>query len=293
MKMSSRCLFILIWMIIGHTCLANADTIPTFAEPPAGYNAVNNNIPHGKLTIVQYKSASLGKLREMSVYTPPGYTADKKYPVLYLLHGIGADYRQWTEWCQADNVADNLIAAGKIQPLIIVFPNCDAKLTVTDTAAASRSGRADGFEGYRKLFERDLLEDIIPYIDAHYATMNDREHRAIAGLSMGGGQSLNIGLHHLETFAYVGGFSSAPNTNKFGGMYNDTEFIPDIKAAKEKLKLLWIGCGNKDGLFGISEKAHQYLEETGVSHIWNVDTNGHDNKEWDRNLYLFSQYIFK
>ncbi|HEY8919323.1 MAG TPA: alpha/beta hydrolase-fold protein, partial [Chitinophaga sp.] len=201
--------------------------------------------------------------------------------------------RQWTEWCQADNVVDNLIADGKIQPVVMVFPNCDTKLTVTDTSSAGRSGRADNFEGYGKPFEEDLLKDIIPYIDSHYSTISDAEHRALAGLSMGGGQSLNIGLHHLETFAYVGGFSSAPNTNKFGNMYTDVQFIPDLKVAREKLKLLWIGCGNKDGLWRISENAHQYLKEINFPHVWNVDTNGHDNKEWDRNLYLFSQYIFK
>lgn len=299
--MSNRYLFIsIVFFIASHICLVQtgkaalkADTIPTFPDPPAGFNVQRNDVPHGKLAAVQYNSKTLGKLREMNVYTPPGYSPDKKYPVLYLLHGLGQDYGQWTEWCQADNVVDNLIADGKIQPLIMVFPNCDSRLTVTDTSLANRSGRADNFEGYRKPFEEDLLKDIIPYIDSHYSTISDGEHRALAGLSMGGGQSLNIGLHHLETFAYIGGFSSAPNTNQFGGMYTDVQFVPDIKAAREKLKLLWIGCGNKDGLFRISEKAHQYLSETGIPHIWNVDTNGHDNTEWDRNLYLFSQQIFK
>lgn len=300
-KMSNRYLFIsIVFIIANHICQAQtdkasfkADTIPSFPDPPAGFNVQRNNVPHGKLAVVRYDSKTLGKLREMNVYTPPGYSSDKKYPVLYLLHGLGADYRQWTEWCQADNIVDNLIADGKIQPVIVVFPNCDARLTVADTTTANRSGRADGFEGYRKPFEEDLLKDIIPYIDSHYSTIKDRKYRALAGLSMGGGQSLNIGLHHLETFACIGGFSSAPNTNRFGGMYTDVQFVPDIKAARKKLKLLWIGCGTKDGLFRISEKAHQYLAEIGLPHVWNVDANGHDNNEWDRNLYLFSQHIFK
>lgn len=299
--MTTRYLFIsIVFMMASHICLAQTakvsskvDSVPTFPDPPAGFNAQHDKVPHGKLTVVQYNSKTLGKLREMNVYTPPGYSADKRYPVLYLLHGLGEDYRQWTEWCQADNIVDNLVAAGKIHPLIMVFPNGDTRLTVTDTARASRSGRADGFEGYGKPFEEDLLKDIIPYIDAHYSTLSDAKHRALAGLSMGGGQSLNIGLHHLETFAYVGGFSSAPNTHQFGNMYTDVQFVPDINAAREKLKLLWLGCGTKDGLFRISEKAHQYLNEIGMPHIWNVDTNGHDNAEWDRNLYLFSQHIFK
>ncbi|HVI48071.1 MAG TPA: alpha/beta hydrolase-fold protein [Chitinophaga sp.] len=290
----------LVFIIANHICLAQTDsvflkvdTVPVFSDPPAGFDVQRNNIPKGKLTVVQYSSKTLEKLRQMSVYTPPGYSLHTKYPVLYLLHGIGADFRQWTEWCQADNIIDNLIAEGKIQPVIVVFPNCDSRLTVTDTSKANRSGRENGFAGYGKPFEEDLLKDIIPYIDSHYSTHSDREHRAIAGLSMGGGQSLNIGLHNLETFAYIGGFSSAPNTNKFGGMYTNVELVPDINAAREKLKLLWIACGNKDGLLWISQKVHQFLTEKGIPHIWNVDNHAHDNIEWDNNLYWFSQHIFK
>jgi enterochelin esterase-like enzyme len=269
------------------------DDKPAFPDPPAGFNIQRSDVPHGTLTYVQYDSKSVGKKRVMRVYTPPAYSDKKKYPVLYLLHGLGADNGQWTEWCQADNVIDNLIADGKIQPMIMVFPNCDAKLTVTDTLKANLSGRQDGFEGYGKLFEDDLLKDIIPYVDSHYSVYSDADHRAIAGLSMGGGQALNIGLSNIETFAFVGGFSSAPNTNKVGGMYSDVELVPDVKTAKEKLKLLWIGCGNKDGLIRVSQGAHQYFKEKGIDHIWHVDGNAHDNTEWDNNLYLFSQHLFK
>jgi enterochelin esterase-like enzyme len=284
-------------MIGSHIALAQKDSTslkedkPAFPDPPVGFNVPRNNAPHGKLTDVQYDSKTLGTRRQMGVYTPPGYSADKKYPVLYLLHGLGEAYGQWIYWCRANDVIDNLIADGKIKPMIVVFPNGDSKLTFGDTSKANRSGRADGFEGYRKPFEDDLLKDIIPYIDSHYSTLADSEHRAIAGLSMGGGQSLNIGLYNLNTFAYVGGFSSAPNTNTVGGMYKD-EFVPDMKAAKEKMKLLWIGCGNKDGLLSVSQKAHQYLKEKGISHIYHIDSNAHDNIEWDNNLYLFAQHLF-
>ncbi|HEY8936138.1 MAG TPA: alpha/beta hydrolase-fold protein [Cyclobacteriaceae bacterium] len=299
--MKHRPVIILLTFIIAcHISLAQTDStslkedvVSTFPDPPAGFNLQRSDVPHGKLTVVQYDSKTLGKVRQMSVYTPPQYSVEKKYPVLYLLHGLGCDYGQWTEWCQADNIMDNLIADRKIQPMIIVFPNGDSKLTLSDTTKANRSGKADGFEGYRKPFEEDLLKDIIPYIDSHYSTFSDREHRAIAGLSMGGGQSLNIGLYNLKTFAYIGGFSSAPNTNMVGGMYTNVELVPDAKVANKKLKLLWIACGNKDGLFWVSEKAHQYLKEKGISHIWHVDSNGHDNTEWDNNLYLFAQHLFK
>lgn len=267
------------------------DDKPVFPEPPAGYNSHRENIPHGKLTDVVYSSKSTGNQRPMRVYTPPGYKTDRKYPVLYLLHGLNSDNHQWTEWCQADNIVDNLIADGKIQPMIMVFPSSDTKITANDTVKANVSGRGNGFEGYGKSFEVDLLTDIIPYIETNYPVYSDQKHRALGGLSMGGGQSLNIGMYHIETFGYVGGFSSAPNTNMFGGMSN-VEFLPDPVAAKENLKLLWVACGNKDGLIRVSQKVHQYLKEKGVNHVWHVDSNAHDNFEWDSNLYYFVQQLF-
>ena len=154
------------------------DDKPAFPDPPAGFNARRDDVPHGVMTFVEYDSKTLGERRQMRLYTPPGYSSSQKYPVLYLLHGLGQDNRQWTEWCQADNVIDNLIAEGKIEPMIMVFPNGDAKLTVDDTAAAGRSGREDGFQGYGKPFEDDLLQEIIPYIESHYSVHADGEHRA-------------------------------------------------------------------------------------------------------------------
>jgi uncharacterized protein len=230
-----------------------------------------------------------------------GYSTDRKYPVLFLLHGIGGNDREWQRACRADNVLDNLIADGKIQPMIVVFPNGNASVTadagsgarVAGAGAGARGGAGGGFEGWGKPFEDDLIKDIIPYIESHYSVYTDREHRALAGLSMGGGQSLNIGMYHIETFAYVGGFSSAPNTNKFGGMNNDVEFLPDPVAAKEKLKLLWIACGNRDGLIRVSQGVHNYLKEKDVPHVWHVDGNAHDGTEWANNLYLFAQKIFR
>jgi enterochelin esterase-like enzyme len=277
------------------------DDKPAFDDPPAGFRNRRDNIQHGEITVVQYDSKTLGTRRQMRVYTPAGYSKDRKYPVLYLLHGIGGNDLEWIRTCRADSVIDNLIADGKIQPMIVVFPNGNADVTV-DGGGGSRGsgagGRAGGgfgggFEGWGKRFEDDLIKDIIPYIESHYSVYADREHRALAGLSMGGGQSLNIGMYNIGTFAYVGGFSSAPNTNQFGGMYNDVDFLPDPAAAKEKLKLLWLACGNKDGLIRVSQAVHNYLKEKGVPHVWHVDSNAHDGTEWANNLYLFAQRIFK
>ena len=280
------------------------DDKPAFPDPPTGFNVRRENVPHGELKVVPYDSKALATRRRVRVYTPPGYSATRKYPVLYLLHGLGGDDREWTATCcHADNVLDNLLAEGKMQPMVVVFPNGNSSVTADSAAAvagegrgargapgqpgAGRGGPRGGFESWGTPFENDLLKDIIPLIESQYSVYSDREHRALAGLSMGGGQTLNLGLSHIELFAWIGGFSSAPNTKA------PAELIPDLTAAKEKLKLLWLSCGNRDGLIGVSQGVHNYLKEKGVPHVWHVDGNAHDGTEWDNNLYLFGQRIFK
>jgi enterochelin esterase-like enzyme len=201
--------------------------------------------------------------------------------VLYLLHGIGGDETEWRRLCHPENILDNLLADGKIQPMIVVMPNGRAQKN--DRAEGNVFASAPAFAA----FEGDLLKDVIPTIEIRYSVFRDREHRALAGLSMGGGQSLNFGLAHLDVFAWVGGFSSAPNTK------SPAELVPDPAAAKRQLKLLYLSCGNKDGLIRISQGVHNYLKEHDVPHIWNVDSHGHDADTWSENLYNFAQHIFK
>ena len=180
--------------------------------------------------MIEYESKTVGTKRKMQVYTPPGYTRDRKYPVLYLFHGIGGDETEWQRFASPDVLLDNLIADGKAVPMIIVMPNGRAQKN--DRAEGNVFAAAPAFA----TFERDLLDDVIPAIESRYSTSTDREHRALAGLSMGGGQSLNFGLAHLDTFAWVGGFSSAPNTKP------PAELIPDPAAAQTTetaLALLW------------------------------------------------------
>jgi enterochelin esterase-like enzyme len=268
-----------------------SDDKPAFPDAPAGFNVKRDNIPRGEVKVVHYESEPLGTRRQLRVYTPPGYSTDRKYPVLYLLHGLGMDDRQWLGGIHADHVMDNLIADGKIQPMIVVFPNGDAGLTAADAEAGRSSRRTAPFDDWGTPFENDLLKAIIPFIESHYSVYTDREHRALAGLSMGGGQALNIGLIRPETFAYVGGFSSAPNTREFGRLSSE-KLLPDPETAK-RLKLLWISCGNRDGLIRVSQGVHALLKEKGVPHVWNVDSYAHDDPEWSNNLYLFAQRIFK
>jgi enterochelin esterase-like enzyme len=251
-----------------------------FPDPPAGFNAARKDAPHGEVKNVEYDSKSLGTRRQMRVYTPPGYTTDKKYPVLYMLHGLGNNSTEWTQRAKAPQIIDNLLADGKIQPMIMIFPNGDAKATVADPKGGGRAA-----EGYGKPFEDDLLKDIIPYVDSHYSVLADRDHRALAGMSMGGGQSLNIGLSHVDMFAWVGAVAPAPNTK------SPADLVPDPAVAK-KFKLLYLACGNKDGLIRVSQGVHSYLKEKDVPHLWNVDGNGHDTAEMSNNLYHFAQRIF-
>ncbi|MCB1097699.1 MAG: esterase family protein [Verrucomicrobiae bacterium] len=231
--------------------------------------------------MIDYESKTVGTTRKLNVYTPPGYTTDKKYPVLYLLHGIGGDETEWQRFATPDVLLDNLIADSKAEPMIIVMPNGRAQKN--DRAEGNVMAAAPAFA----VFERDLLDDVIPAIESRYSVDTSREKRAVAGLSMGGGQSLNFGLGHLDTFAWVGGFSSAPNTKA------PAELVPDPEAAKKQLKLLWLSCGNKDGLIRISQNVQRYLKEKDVPHIWNVDGNAHDPTHWRNNLYHFTQKLFK
>jgi enterochelin esterase-like enzyme len=137
------------------------------------------------------------------------------------------------------------------------------------------------------IFERDLLDDVIPAIDSRYSVQAGPEHRALAGLSMGGGQSLNFGLGHLDTFAWIGGFSSAPNTKP------PAELVPDPEAARDGIRLLFLSCGNQDGLIGISQGVHAHLGENAVPHVWHVDSNGHDPVHWRNSLYHFAKLLFR
>src|SRR5258705_12270616 len=215
------------------------DDKPAFPNPPEGFDKAGDGIAHGKLEMVEYESKSVGNKRKALVYTPPDYSADKKYPVLYLLHGIGGDENEWRRGGHPEIILDNLIADKKAVPMIIVMPNGRAQPDDRPGPNAMQTAPAFG------KFDQDLLGSLIPFIESKYSVKSDRESRALAGLSMGGGQSLNFGLANLDAFAWVGGFSAAPNTKPAA------ELVPDPQQAKEKLKPLYISCGNKDGLVRI------------------------------------------
>ncbi|MFT3935168.1 MAG: alpha/beta hydrolase-fold protein [Chitinophagaceae bacterium] len=262
-----------------------AEDTAAFPHAPEGFDKRNNAVPKGKTdSSVQYKSSTVGTMRKLRIYTPPGYSANKKYPVLYLLHGIGGNEKEWYKYSEPDAILDNLYAENKIVPMIVVFPNGRAMVHDEDTGNIFAQDKVKAFAN----FENDLLNDVIPYVESHYPVIKDMNSRAIAGYSMGGGQSLDFGLGHLDVFAWIGGFSSAPNTKK------PEELVPDPVAAAQKIKLLYLSCGTKDGLMGISQGVHRYLKEHNVPHIWNVNPGGeHNMAVWVNDLYHFSQRIFR
>ncbi len=258
-------------------------TQPLLEKAPIGFDMPDNNIPHGKIDTVSYLSTTVGCTRKALLYTPPGYSNAKKYPVLYLLHGIGGDEKEWLINGQPQVILDNLYAKNRLEPMLVVLPNGRAMKDDRAVGNIFDSIKVQAFA----TFEQDLLNDLIPYIEKNYPVISNREYRAIAGLSMGGGQALNFGLGNLDEFAWIGGFSSAPNTK------TPEELVPDPAEAKNQLKLLWISCGNEDNLVSFSQRTHDYLKTNNVPHIYYVEPGRHDFNVWKNDLYLFSQLLFR
>jgi len=250
------------------------DPTLTFYEP--------KDVPHGDVSIHWYRSQVTGKMRRAYVYTPPGYgvNTQARYPVLYLQHGAGESERGWTAQGRANFILDNLIAEGAAKPMIVVMENGYA------SRRDETSGR--GNEAFPDL----VMQDLIPEIDKAFRTRTGRLDRAIAGLSMGGGQAMQIGLANLDRFAGIGSFSGAGARNfdrqtSFGGVFKDAAGF------NGKVKLLWIGCGREDGLFAGSAALHKALEEAGARHVWYESPGLHDWQVWRNHLHEFAPLLFQ
>ncbi len=274
-----KCIMLLISVLIFYST-GNAQHIDSPA--PKGFDSIRVNIPHGKVDTINYYSKTVGIKRKALVYTPPGYSSKKKYPVLYLLHGLAGIESEWVYHAPPQIILDNLYAEKKAVPMIIVMPNGRAMKNDRPIGDFFDSVKVKSFA----TFERDLLDDLIPFIEKSYPVYKQHRYRAIAGLSMGGGQALNFGLGNLDKFAYVAGFAPAPNT-KISGV-----LVPDIQKVRN-LKLLWISCGIDDGLIWVSQRTHDFLVSNNVPHIYYTEPGGHDFKVWRNDLYIFSQLLFK
>ena len=172
------------------------ENLEAYPAPPEGFNVARDNVPHGEVRLVEYDSRTLGTRRPLRVYTPPGYSTSRKYPVLYLQHGLGNTSTEWVQRARAPIIADNLIAEGRMVPMIVVFPSGNATATPADEKQGDRTQAA-----YGQPYYDDLLKDVIPFVEATYPVQTDRANRGIAGMSMGSGQALNIGLTNLDKFA--------------------------------------------------------------------------------------------
>jgi enterochelin esterase-like enzyme len=255
---------------------------------PASLVWETNNVPHGVIHHHFYKSEVVGDDRDYYVYTPPGYDASGKtqYPVLYLLHGYSDDASAWTSVGLANIVLDNLMAQRKAKPMLIVMPlGYGAPEILARTGAAFRD-RDLVKRNYDK-FREALFNEVMPEVERKYRISQDRNSRAIAGLSMGGAESLYTGLNALDRFAWVGAFSS-------GGLSED--FAADFPALDEKanaqLKLVWIACGTDDRLIELNRKLREWLKLKGVQHTAIETAGAHTWMVWRRNLAAFSSLLF-
>jgi enterochelin esterase family protein len=280
----------------GSTASTIGSILEVPGDGPAFYDA--QPVPHGEIRTDWYDSKSLGSIRRMTIYVPPGYDASgrTKYPVLYLFHGANADETAWTRLGHVNLILDNLLAAGKMKPFIAVMPfgypsPPSAPVAPRAAAAGAAAGATRGFSSVTEDFSKDLLGDVIPYVQAHYRVYTDRDHRAIAGLSMGGSESLTIGLNHLDEFSYVGGFSAAISPAGFAKDF--AGIAADPKGASRQLHLLWIGCGTDDGLFATSTSFSKFLDDAQVKHTFYKIPGAHTWIVWRQFLREFAPQLFQ
>ncbi len=242
-------------------------------------------VAHGTVAHHIYDSKAAENQRGVHVYTPPGYEdSDTNYPVLYLLHGYGDDETAWLRVGRANLIADNLIAQGKIQPVVIVMPYGHP------TPLDLRRKFDDYAETNLKTMESDLMGDLLPLIEKRYRVSTSREHTAVTGLSMGGGQSLTIGLRHLDKFSRVGGFSSACPKDNIDDQL--PTLIVDTDQSNKQLAVLWIGCGEEDFLLKRNHKFIAWLKDKKIEHTYRETEGGHDWMVWRKYLAEFLTLSF-
>lgn len=237
-------------------------------------------VPHGTVHVNFYESKNLGSSRMVYVYTPPGYEAGRqKYPVLYLLHGNGQIEASWTWTGRANVIMDNLIAEGKAKAMIVVMPYGHVQREIKPTPAPG-SGAGDA-----QAIEKELLTEVKPLVEAHYRALGDRDHRAIGGLSMGAAQSLSIGLHNLDLFAYIAAFSGGGNAAEWQKT--------DSSTLNRKLKVLWLGCGTEDPVYPSVKAMDKLLTGKDVKHVFNESGGGHSWPNWQVYLSKYAPLLFR
>ncbi len=269
------------------------ENVWSVAVVPGSENIDVRDVPHGALAAVTYHSKALGRTRRMHIYTPPGYENNNtKYPVFYLLHGASDSDDSWTSVGRANFILDNLIAAGKAKPMIVVMP----------AGHTTRAGFA--VPNSQDEFSRDFQGDIMPYVEKHYRVLTDRNNRAMAGLSMGGGQTLTIAVPNLTKFGYIGVFSSGlfqqfgnrnPNAPQPTGptWEEQNKAILDDAAAKKGLKLFWFGTGKDDFLLKTSQQTVDMFKKHGFNVKYDETEGAHTWLVWREYLQSFVPQLFR
>ncbi|MDE6769617.1 MAG: esterase [Muribaculaceae bacterium] len=255
-----------------------------------------NDVPHGTVSKVWYDSPTLGTDRRMTVYTPAGYEkGDKRYPVFYLLHGMGGDENAWSELGRATQILDNMIAKGEIEPMIVVMTNgnVDMEGAPGETSLGFTQPTTQLSKTMEGSFEKHF-PDVVNYIDTNYRTIADKEHRAIAGLSMGGFHSLHISKEYPDMFDYIGLFSAAilPREGSTSPIYANLE----SKLAKQFAdapQLYWIAIGDKDFLYEANKEYRKMLDDKGYKYVYRESPDGHIWKNWRIYLTEFLPQLFK
>lgn len=270
--------------------------------PESDFFAIED-VPHGSVRTEWYRSKKTGQTRRIFVYTPPGYDrSDQRYPVLYLQHGFGEDEAGWSDQGHENFILDNLIAAGKAKPMIIVNANGMADVELQppppppvhrDTnQSPSSTGVARFFMDQRyPLFDSMLTNELVPFIDATFRTIPDREHRALAGLSMGGAQALRVGFHHMDQFSYIGAFSPAIDITDTQRDYDGVLANPE--KVNRQLRLLWMGIGREDFLHAPVSASHEMLQQAGIRHVWMESSGAHVWTVWREYLADFTPRLFQ
>jgi len=267
--------------------------------PDSDFLAIKD-VPHGTVRTEWYYSKRTGETRRVFVYTPPGYdTSGQRYPVLYLQHGYGEDEAGWSDQGRENFILDNLIAAQKAKPMIIVNENGlpgpefqppgppragEKPPPITEVARYFMNNEYATFDSV-------VSGDLIHFIDASFRTLSDRGHRAIAGLSMGGAQALRIGLNHLDKFAYIGAFSPAIYITDISKDYDGT--LGNPAKLNQQVRLLWLGIGTEDFLFGPVRESHETLEKAGIRHVWVESSGAHVWTVWRKYLADFAPRLFQ
>jgi enterochelin esterase-like enzyme len=287
-------------------------TVYSLAIVPGSETFDTRNVPHGAVASVYYNSSALGGIRRMHVYTPPGYeTSTAKFPVFYLLHGAGDVDDSWSSVGRAGFILDNLIAAGKAMPMIVVMPagHVNGAGAALGAPPAVTGNAMPGIGGGPDPFVKDFVTDLMPYVEKNYRVLTDRQSRAIAGLSMGGAQTLNIAIPHLDKFAYIGVFSSgiiggagrgaaAPPTGTpappFGEAWEKQNLAALDNAAQRKgLRLLWFSTGKDDGLITTTRSTVELLKKHGFNPVFLESEGAHTWLNWRDYLAAFAPQLFK